>query len=340
MPDLSDPARDGLITIKHAACAAADLTRQLLIYAGRGQVNLAPLQLDPLVGESLGLLRAGAPQRLELRAELGSEEHWIDADARQVQQVVNNLLRNALEAHGEGAGSVVVRTRLEQLDAVELARYQHGAPAKPGRFVVLEVSDTGTGIDPARLSRIFEPFFTSKFAGRGLGLASVRGIVRSHNAALRVRSALGQGSSFEIAWPVAEPSATSPAPPRHASTLWKGSGQLLLVDDDPAVRRALARQLDQLGFVVTQAASGAEALELFRAKRSRFRLAVVDRIMPELSGDHLIQLFHELEPALPVVLVSGYSDRGPLRVDDRVAFVAKPMTLCDLQRAIAGLFEI
>jgi CheY-like chemotaxis protein len=212
--------------------------------------------------------------------------------------------------------------------------------AQPGAFALLEVEDTGMGIDAAQLSRIFEPFFSSKFTGRGLGLASVRGIVRGHRAALRVRSVLGQGSSFEIAWPLAAAGAVpqvSPAPP-HA-TSWQGFGQVLLVDDDPAVLRALARQLEQLGFVVTQATAGAEALGLFRAQPSRFRLAVVDRTMPDLSGDQVIELLHEVEPGLPVVLVSGYSSGGPVTDGERVAFVAKPMTLSDLQRGISRLLQ-
>jgi PAS domain S-box-containing protein len=338
VPDLPHAVQEGLVTIKRAARSAADLTRQLLVYAGRERVVLQPVRLDRLIEESLQFLQAGVRDRVELRAELAADEQWIDADASQVQQVVGNLVTNALEALGDDGGSVVVRTRVEELDAPALADFLQKSGAQPGRFAVLEVEDTGMGIDPAHLSRIFEPFFSSKFTGRGLGLASVRGIVRSHHAALRVRSEPGRGSSFEIAWPLAG-SRVPTAALRLEATSWRGAGQVLLVDDDPMVLHALARQLGQLGFVVTQARSGAAALELFRAEPSRFRLAVVDRTMPDLSGDCLIERLHELEPALPVVLVSGYSTGGAVVDSDRVAFVAKPMTLCDLQRAAARLLD-
>jgi two-component system, cell cycle sensor histidine kinase and response regulator CckA len=338
--DLTETVQDGLVTIKQAARSAADLTRQLLVYAGRGLVTLKAVPLERLIEDSLRLLSARVRERIELRTELGAEVHWIQADAAQVQQVIGNLVTNALEAIGENGGSVVVRTRLERLDAQALARFPHADHAKPGSFVMLEVEDTGMGIDATHLSRIFEPFFTSKFTGRGLGLASVRGIVRSHRGALRVRSAPGRGSTFEIAWPLVIPGVVSGVPlPSSQAKPWKGSGPLLLVDDDPGVLQILTRQLEELGFMVTAAASGTEALELFRAQPSRFRLAVVDRTMPGLSGDRLIEELHQLEPALPVVLVSGYSAGGPVADARHVAFVAKPMTLSDLQQALSRLLD-
>jgi two-component system cell cycle sensor histidine kinase/response regulator CckA len=279
------------------------------------------------------------PARIDLRAHLDAQEHWINADTGQVHQVVANLVTNALEALGDNAGSVVVSTRVEQLDEPALAGFPHASRAKPGTFVLLEVEDSGMGIDAALLSRIFEPFFSSKFTGRGLGLASVRGIVRSHHAALRMWSVPGRGSRFEIAWPVAPVDIVPIAARPPVTPRWKGWGQLLLVDDDPIVRDVLACQLEQLGFAVTRVSSGSAAIDLFRSEPSRFRLAVVDRTMPDLSGDRLIELLHELDPALPVALVSGYSASGPVPDGERVAFVAKPMTLSDLQRALSQLLD-
>jgi CheY-like chemotaxis protein len=205
--------------------------------------------------------------------------------------------------------------------------------------VVLEVDDKGVGIGVEQLSRIFEPFYTSKFTGRGLGLASVRGIVRGHDAALNVQSTPGRGSTFQIIWSLADaPSAPKvTVAPRAAP--WRASGQALLVDDDPVVRRALARQLELLGFIVTEVDSGERALELFRSAPARFRVAVVDRTMPGLSGDRLIERLHDIQPALRVVLVSGYSAMGPVAPDERVAFLAKPMTVDDLRQVAAKLLS-
>jgi PAS domain S-box-containing protein len=215
-PALSDDVRQGLDTINDAARAAADLTRQLLVYAGRGQVTLQSVQLDVLTRETLRLLRTRLPAGAELRAELAPQVAWIVADPGQVQQVVANLVTNAVEALGVRGGGVVVRTRLEQLDARGLARFPHGGTPAPGGFAVLDVEDTGAGIDAAKLSRIFEPFFTTKFTGRGLGLATVLGIVRAHGAALRVQSEPERGTRFEIAWPLAASELESTPLPHHA----------------------------------------------------------------------------------------------------------------------------
>jgi PAS domain S-box-containing protein len=335
--DLDPVVQEGLVTIKSAAHDAADLTRKLLVYAGRGQVSLELVQLDDLVRECSRLLQASAPQSVQLMSELDTREHWINADAGQVRQVVINLVTNAFEAVGESGGTVVIRTRLEELDARALGRCYLRTRAMPGRFVVLEVEDTGVGIGAEQLSRIFEPFYTSKFTGRGLGLASVRGIVRGHDAALSVRSAPGKGSTFQIIWPLADAPSAPKIPALPRSALWRGAGHALLVDDDPVVRRALARQLELIGFVVTEIGSGEGALELFRAAPGAFRLAVVDRTMPGLSGDRLIELLHGIEPALPVVLVSGYSAMGPVAAAERVAFLAKPMTVDGLRQVVSTL---
>jgi PAS domain S-box-containing protein len=347
LSDLEPEVQEGLVTIKDAARDAADLTRKLLVYAGRGHVSLELVQLDDLARECVRLLQAAAPRGVQLRAELGTRDHWINADAGQVRQVIVNLVTNAIEAvggncgavstGGVSTGSVFVRTRVEAFDAPALARFSLRTRATPGQFVVLEVEDTGVGIGAEQLSRIFEPFYTSKFTGRGLGLASVRRIVSGHDAALSVQSALGRGSTFQIIWSLVDapsvPKVT--APPRCSP--WRASGQALLVDDDPVVRRALARQLELLGFVVTEVDSGERAVELFRAAPARFRVAVVDRTMPGLSGDRLIDLLHHIEPALPVLLVSGYSAMGPVAPDERVAFLAKPMTVDDLRQVVSKL---
>jgi PAS domain S-box-containing protein len=338
-PALSDEVRQGLTTINDAARSAADLTRQLLVYAGRGQVTLQSVQLGALIRQTLRLLRTRLPAGVELRAELARQVAWIVADPGQIQQVIANLVTNAGEALSVRGGQVVVRTRLEPLDARGLARFPHGGTPDPGVFAVLDVEDTGAGIDAAHLSRIFEPFFTTKFTGRGLGLATVLGIVRAHGAALRVTSEPGRGTRFEIIWPLAVPEvASTPAPPVPISR-WRGAGQVLLVDDDPMVLRTLARQLEHLGFEVARAATGAEALAIFRSAPGRFRLAVVDRTMPGLSGDELLELLHELEPALPALLVSGYSTGRPVETNQRVAFLAKPMTLETLGQALERLLE-
>jgi PAS domain S-box-containing protein len=217
VPDLPDAVQDGLVTIKRAARSAAGLTRQLLVYAGRERVALAPVRFNRLIEESLELLQAGVHHRVELRAELAAEEHWIDADAAQVQQVVVNLVTNALEALGDAGGSVVVRTRVEELDAQALAGFLQKSCVQPGRFALLEVEDTGMGIDSAHLSRIFEPFFSSKFTGRRCGALFAATTQRYGCGANRVEA---RASRSPGSWPGHAPCQRFP----RASSAHRGEG--------------------------------------------------------------------------------------------------------------------
>ena len=194
----------------------------------------------------------------------------IEADRSQVGQVVMNLVTNALEAL-DGHGTISVQVRVEQLDADRLATFQHHQTARPGSFVVFQVEDSGPGIDPTMMARIFEPFFSTKFAGRGLGLASVLGIMHSHRGAVRAQTELGVGASFEVAFPVtARPQSTVP-PPEPVEQPWRGSGSVLLVDDDNGVRTIVAKLLKELGFDVTAAEGGQVGLDLFVRRSAAFK---------------------------------------------------------------------
>jgi len=331
---ISGDVREGLMLIKRAGVNAAALTRQMLIYAGHGRSILEPVDLNLAVKDALELLRDRVPRGIELRVLLGAELPAVDADCVQIQQVITNLVLNAIEAVGEGAGSIELRTGAEELDATELDRFTYRNEVEPGRFVVVRLDDTGLGIDATTLARIFDPFYTTKFAGRGLGLASVLGIVRAHHAALRVRSELGRGTRFEIAWPRSAGRASSRPPRPAAIRQWKGSGRVLVVDDDSTVRDTVGQQLRRLGFDVTLASDGTDALRLACEAESDFALAVVDQTMPGLSGEQLIAALRELEPNLPVVLMSGYRRKNLATPDDRLTFLQKPMTTEQLSEAV------
>jgi ActR/RegA family two-component response regulator len=308
------------------------------MYAGRGRLHRKVVPLDDLMLESVRLLQARIPENVSVSCELAREGLWtIVADSVQVEQVLTNLVTNAVEAIAERPGRISVSARAAQLDEAGLCQFPHRRDARSGPFIVLRVADDGPGIAAATLSRVFDPFFTTKFTGRGLGLASVLGIVHAHGAALRVHSEPGRGTCFEIAWPAAGRAA--PATPRvaPAEPVWHGSGRVLLVDDDVGVRRALTAQLEHLGFDVEQAEDAAGALDVVQAQTAPFHFAVVDRTMPGFSGDRLIAALREQDPGLRVLLVSGYSTAGPVDADPRVGFLAKPMTLSDLTQAIGKL---
>jgi len=334
-PGLAEAFREPLSLIKRAGRHASDLTRQLLVFAGRGQLNRAAVKLPMIVAENLELLRTRLPTGVQLQAQIAADMPQIEADRGQLNQVVMNLVTNAIEAL-DGPGAIAVHTHAERHDAESLATFQYNSAAAPGDFVVLKVEDSGRGIPTAVLSRIFDPFFSTKFAGRGLGLASVLGIVQSHRGALRVQTELTVGTSFEVAFPLADRLTTADS--ERAGPVgvdWKGSGSVLLIDDDDAVRDVVAQMLSWLGFDVTAASGGEIGIELYRERKAPFKFVVLDWIMPGFSGERVLKALRELEPELPVILISGYSIQDLATYDRRVACLQKPMTFAQLREVVS-----
>jgi PAS domain S-box-containing protein len=335
-PGLTDSFREPLSLIRRAGRHASDLTRQLLVFAGRGQLIMTPVNLPRVVADNLELLRTRLPAGVQLQSDIAAELPVIDADRGQINQVVMNLVMNAIEAL-EVPSAIVVQTRLEHIDAETLVTFQHNASARPGEFAVLLVQDAGRGIDTPTLARIFDPFFSTKFAGRGLGLASVLGIVQSHRGALRVRTKPGIGTCFEVAFPVGEPQQHESQHPGPLESEWKGAGSILLIDDDEAVARVVAQMLKYFGFDVTVANDGEAGLALFRRRDPAFQCVVLDWIMPGFSGERVLQELRALEPTLPVVVISGYCTEDLTGYDQYMVCVQKPMTVAQLRDAVSGL---
>jgi PAS domain S-box-containing protein len=330
---LPEDWREPLTRIKRAGRAASDLTRQLLVFAGRGKLNTCAVSVPHVVAESIEQLRPRLVGGVQLRTQITVAVPSIEADRGQIQQVVTSLVTNAMEAVGE-RGVIVIETRAEQLDAERLNQFQHRLGAEPGLYTMLRVQDSGSGIDPASMSRIFDPFFTTKFTGRGLGLATVLGVVQGHRGALRVQSTPGEGTSFELAFPASEVVKESEHPQPIRETEWVGSGHVLLIDDDDDVRAVVARLLTSLGFEVTSASGGEKGLEYFRCSEQGFDLVVLDWLMPGVSGEQVLKELRALDPELPVVLISGYSAEDLATADERLVRVQKPMTLAQLREAV------
>lgn len=332
-PELPETCREPLSLIVRACRQSLELTRQLLVCAGKGgQLNLAAVNLPKLVAENMELLRARVPPGVQLQVKVGRDIPPIRADRAQVSQLLMNVLTNALEALS-GAGVVVVETWEEVLSAKALADFDCAHTAHSGRFVMLSLRDSGTGMDEQTRARIFDPFFSTKFPGRGLGLATVRGIVKSHRGAMRVISSPGNGTCFEIALPAVE-SRKDAAPSRSdAASQWHGSGPILLVDDEDSVRRVFGKLLGALGFDVTEAMSGNQALELFSSAERAFELVVLDWIMPGMTGKQTLEALRKLAPELPVILISGYNPEDIGTYDRHVICLQKPMTFGELRAA-------
>jgi PAS domain S-box-containing protein len=334
--DLCEAITEPVTMIKRAGGQAAELTRQLLLFAGRGQLNTSPVHLPKLVAENVALLRVRVPGAIRLEAFSTDDLPPIEADRGQVSQVVLNLVTNAIEALGEAEGTVIVDARLATLDEKALSTFQIHQNVSPGEFVLLRVQDTGPGMDAGVQQRIFDPFFSTKFTGRGLGLAMVSGIVQSHHGAVRVVSSVGAGTSIDVAFRPAESRKASDRPPPSV-TDWKGSGPVLLIDDDESVRTVMANLLELLGFEVTAASSGEAGLQLYRHGAGGFKLIVLDWIMPGMSGAAVLAQLRKFEPELPVILISGYSVEDLATYDPHAICLQKPMTFEVLRDALRSM---
>ena len=328
-------ARESVEQIEKAALHAAELTRQMLDYAGRSGVAAQPVAIREVIRDMAQLLCSSISKRHELAIDLPGVLPTVMADPAQVRQIVMNLVMNASEAIGEHAGVVTLRAAALDPGTDVAGDFGIGDLAN-GRHVCLEVSDTGEGIDRQILPQIFDPFFTTKFAGRGLGLAAVLGIVRRHGGALRVRSRRGEGTSFWVLLPASEGAGPNLAGPETGPfRAWRGAGRLLLVDDEESVRSVTSRMLRAMGFEVLLAADGVEALATLEA--GGIRAVLLDLTMPRMDGEATLRALRKISPDLPVVLCSGFDMMGnqKLAADLKVSgFLLKPYRLADLQRAL------
>jgi PAS domain S-box-containing protein len=305
-----DPAAGHIEKVAKAAERAADLTQQLLAYSGRGQFAITPIHLNDLIGENLHLLEITIPKNVTLTRSLAGSLPFIEADRGQIQQVIMNLIINAAEAIGEQPGTVTVTTAVQAMTTQEAAygQYTNHLPS-PGLYVVLRVIDDGVGMDDHTLSRIFDPFYTTKFTGRGLGLAAVLGIVRGHKGGLRIQSQLGQGTTFEVLFPASD--SAGPAAAELPAIVPARSNQqecVLVIDDELPVREAIMDMLDLQGINVLTAANGRDGIELYRQQCDEISLVILDLSMPGMSGEQTLQELITVDPSIKVIVSSGYSE--------------------------------
>ena len=330
LDDRSQPETLGRIEkITTAANRAADLCRQLLAYAGKGAFTLELVQLDQVVRDTTHLLELSLHPRGKLEFEFARDLPAVEADPSQMQQIVMNLVLNASEALGETGGRIRLLTQRVELVRGELLDALPAGDLPSGLYACLEVSDNGGGMTPEVRARIFDPFFTTKFTGRGLGLAAVLGIVRSHRGALTVRSRPGEGTTFRIYLPAAT-TGTVPVPAESAAAARRGApGTYLVVDDEPTVRSLLGDMLRQLGHDAVSAPDGRSAVTLFAAAPAQYTAALIDLTMPGLDGHATLLALRGHRPDLPCILLSGYSEseaRSRPNAGAFTAFLQKPFT--------------
>jgi two-component system cell cycle sensor histidine kinase/response regulator CckA len=274
------------------------------------------------------LLEAGISKKAALVLELDDTVGPVSGDAGQLSQVVMNLIANAAESLNGEAGTIAVSTAMASGNDVALSGSTELDP--DGSYVLVQVEDTGAGMNEDTMQRMFEPFFTTKFTGRGLGLAAVAGIVRSHEGHIDVTSVAGRGSTFRIFLPT-----TSSAPQRQPSAAVSAPRQgraetILVVDDETIVRDVAATALHNAGFAVIAASGGVDAIDRVRTATAPIGLALVDMTMPGLNGLETTRALREIQPGIPVILSSGYSAASVDGAGSDVSFLEKPYDLSHL----------
>lgn len=332
------PQQTLLESIRKATQRASGLSHQMLSYSGKASITLRRHAINDLVNEAIRLTRHSLPGAIEIALNLGENLPAINGDEMQLKEVVANLVTNAVDAIGRRNGRITVTTRLSKTTLPTPEGPLHARNLPPGCYVCLEVADNGPGIPPEIQAKVFDPFVTTKAAGRGLGLSFALGVVRGHKGAIFVQSELGRGTCFTVLLPCAAASATPVAqPPATPAPMAKGEVCILLADDDELLRSTTADILEIEGFKVVTACDGREAVDLFQVNPTRFDLVLLDLIMPRLNGDDALALMRKIKPEMRALVVSGYP---PEEISSRFAegkpteYLVKPFTLTALLAAI------
>ncbi len=320
------PAAELLDEVVKTGEQAAHLTRQMLAYAGKGQFVVELLNLSNLLPEITGLVQPSISKKIALHLDLDSDLPPIAADRGQMQQVFMNLVLNAAEAIDGDAGMISVKTSVQDVDEPYLRRNLE-TELSPGRYVFLEVRDTGCGMDDATRARIFDPFFSTKFQGRGLGLAAVAGIVRGHKGAISVSSVPGHGACFTVLFPAAEGAAAAQVAAGNVGL--HGTGTILVVDDEQPVRDLARKVLERYGYKVLLADGGPAAINTFKRHPGDISLVILDASMPGMSGAETFPELRKIRPEVKILVSSGYSELETMKafpVQRVTGFIQKPYT--------------
>ncbi len=332
------PLYDSIISVIASARRAAELVSQIMAYAGQGRYTMNPLDLNDLIKQTNSLLQTSAGTTATISYQLEEGLPLIEGDITQLNQVLLNLVTNAAEAIDHADGQITVATSRIYLSPEQVGSYMFGAERDGGLFVALRISDNGRGIDQESIDRIFDPFYTTKFTGRGLGLAAVQGIVRGHSGLLQVTSIPDHGTQVQICFPATtapaaflSPVDAAPAPRRRT---------VMVVDDEEAVRLVAARLLARLGLATIAVSDGESALQRLRQGVPELIAVLCDLTMPRMHGDHLAREIYAILPDLPIILMSGYSTAEIERLHQDLpvsGFLQKPFSIERLREILTAI---
>lgn len=330
------PVHGHLEAIREAALRASDLAGQMLDYSGRSKPQRTLVNINRIIRETGSMLSASLSRKTRLVYKLSENLPPVFGDSTQLLQVIMNLVTNGSESYDNSPGTVTISTNLRDVTREELSEAVTDDSLPRGEYVELAVEDRGSGMDPETLSRAFDPFFTTKFAGRGLGLPAVLGIVKSHRGAVTVKSSHGEGSRLTVLLPVSR-GETWAEPVPGAARGMAGSGLVLIADDDEAVRNVSVKMLEKLGYTVLQAVDGREALEIYRSHRGEIVCVLLDLTMPVMDGAEACREILESDPGARIVVTSGFGYDSTLEQvgEGRIAgALHKPYSLDELAKAV------
>lgn len=334
------PERSSAERISESARRAADLCAQLLAYAGKGRVVLEQLDLNQLIHEATPQMAFAANEKAELRLEPAENLPSIEADSAQIRQALLNLVTNGIEAVDRIGGRVLVRTGTVHVDRTLLMACQAGDRLAEGEHVFLDVADTGPGMTAEATMKIFEPYFSTKAAGRGLGLAAVHGIVRSHHGGIHVTTVPHGGTTVRLLFPKRRATAEQTQGGQTASA---PNGAILVIEDEDGIRELDRMVFERAGFRVFTARDGPEGIDIFRRHFYDIRAVLLDLTMPGANGRQVAAELHAVRPSIPVVLTSGFTgDEALSRADQTniAAFLQKPYTpagLLEKMKRVLGI---
>ena len=343
-PDLKSDVRSAIQEIDSGSQKAAALTSQMLAYAGKGKFIETVIDFDAMIREMDALLSLSVSKRVRVEYELSNEINPVQCNPTQLQQVVMNLLINASEASDEMGGSIVVRSRREVIDSSFTSppkAAKLGGPV-PGAYIVLDIDDTGPGMSADVIERCFEPFFSTKFTGRGLGLSAVLGIVEAHGGAIQLESTEGVGTKFTIYLPLSdEEIVVETGTAKKASDL-RGQGRILIIDDDPTVLRIVDRMLARMGYEVESRGSGEDGLVELAKSSAGYDVVLIDMEMPDMNGEAVATEIRAKEYPVALVLSSGYtkdvlSAKNASGLFD--AFIQKPYRVQELFETVTKVLD-
>jgi PAS domain S-box-containing protein len=344
MDDLppGEPIRESIEQIHRSARRGSDLVKQILAFSRQSNPQKLPIRMQPILKESVNLIRATIPRNIEITRDIDPDCGMVSADPTQVHQIMMNLITNAFHAVEKTGGNIRVELKevtLEDHDRKEPSPF----PALPfGRYARISVADSGTGMDPSTISKIFEPYFTTKEQGKGtgLGLSVVHGIVKEYGGDIRVYSEIGKGSVFHIYLPLLEEDRKTGA--AAIKNFPQGTERILLVDDEPPIIRMQQMMLERLGYRVTAYTSSLEAMEAFRTGFDQFDLVISDRGMPDMPGDRLANEMMSIRPDVPIILFSGFTtemDEQQIKASGIKGFLMKPVEMGDMANMIRKVLD-